>query len=261
MKVQPRMVLILVLVFVWTPKIFAKSKKEIKYDPSQFATETVLPSLDNMTAVLGRAINFTDRVELSLMFNYNMSEAIYNPMGASGHLSYHFNNIHSLGVEIGYHLDGLSPGGINLRDDVIIVSGGGGASTGNTGFDGGLTDQKNYSFNLRYEFDAYYGKISLAKDAVMNMSLFGILGAGAYMMGSEMFPMATLGFGQKMFISKNVAIRIDLVARLYNGPDITSGEDDITTNLTTGNTRADIKDFDTALQTDLSVLTGLSFIF
>ena len=57
---------------------------------------------------------------------------------------------------------------------------------------------------------------------VMNINLFGILGAGYIQMGSTGVPALNLGAGQNFFLTKNFGIRFDLRFLIFQGPDATS---------------------------------------
>ena len=75
---------------------------------------------------------------------------------------------------------------------------------------------------LNYQFTAYYGKLSLSKQAVMNLSLYGLAGVGLVNWSDAAEVGLNFGVGQKLYFSPNLALRLDLTMAIYRGPDPTS---------------------------------------
>jgi len=70
-----------------------------------------------------------------------------------------------------------------------------------------------------YQYTAFYGKLSLTKDYVMNLSLYGLVGAGMIGIGDVNKPAFNFGLGQKFYFTPSFALRFDLRFLLYQGPD------------------------------------------
>ena len=92
-------------------------------------------------------------------------------------------------------------------------------------FNASLAPHKKSMIGLHYQYTAYYGKISLAKEMIMNLSLYGLMGGGAYIMDNYTAPMMNIGFGQRFYFTRNMAFRLDLLFSVYNGIDLTSTGD------------------------------------
>ena len=53
----------------------------------------------------------------------------------------------------------------------------------------------------------------------MNLSLYGLLGAGMIAIGDSSRPVVSAGLGQKFYFSPNFGLRFDLQVLAYRGPD------------------------------------------
>jgi outer membrane beta-barrel protein len=73
-----------------------------------------------------------------------------------------------------------------------------------------------------YQYTGFYGKISLSKEFVMNLSLYGLAGIGAFGIGDMVAPSVDLGIGQKLYFSPNFALRADFRLVVYQGPNVLS---------------------------------------
>ena len=59
--------------------------------------------------------------------------------------------------------------------------------------------------------------ISVFKDFVMNLSLYGLVGVGTIAIGDTMAPALNLGIGQKFYFGKRWGFRVDLGLLAYEG--------------------------------------------
>jgi outer membrane beta-barrel protein len=95
----------------------------------------------------------------------------------------------------------------------------------------GSTENLNLQFGPRpkwmilgnWQYTGFYGKLSFTKEFVMNLSLYGLAGAGALMIGDKVFPLVSAGLGQKFYFNPRFALRFDLRLLVYNGPNLLSG--------------------------------------
>jgi len=149
--------------------------------------------------------------------------------------------------------DGLQDRAKDLRDGNVLDSNGN-AGSGLT-FDPSEAPSKEFMLSAHYQYNAYYGKISLSKENVMNLTLSGLLGGGFYMIGSTLAPTLNFGLSQRLYFSKSVALRLDLLFSLYSGLDITSAPD-----LATGGPKPDESEFDSAILLDSNLFVGVSFL-
>ena len=72
-----------------------------------------------------------------------------------------------------------------------------------------------------FQYTAFYGKISISKQFVMNLMTYGLLGGGVTNYGGDIYPVLSFGIGQKYYVSKKLAVRLDLRSIIFNGPNVT----------------------------------------
>lgn len=249
MKITKKLILVLVTVLAST----AFSEVKITFPEEELATESTLPKFETRSAVKNRKVNHEGRFEINLMGGIVASEPIYDPLSYGLSLSYHFNNtkgIHIMGV---FFNEGLSSSGESLRDgDVISDSG---ATSGQT-FDALRAPYKEFMLAVHYQYTAYYGKISLTRDGIMNLSLSGLFGGGFYSMKGLTVPTVNFGVSQRLYFNSRVALRFDILFSLFNGPNITSAG----TLPTNGQPSLDVGAFDKTMQFDTNAYMGISFL-
>lgn len=191
--------------------------KKIRLADDELSQEAVMPVFDEKTVIKNRRVSHKKRIELGFYGGNVLSEAIYDPMTFGASVAYHFDNTHGLFINFGFYQDKLSGNGERLKNgDVFEVAG------ATQYFDASRAPQKEFMLAGHYQYSAYYGKVSLTKESVMNLSLYGLLGGGVYSIGGEISPMVNVGIGQRFYFTKNVAFRLDLLLSSYYGPDITS---------------------------------------
>lgn len=190
---------------------FAATTQVIEFPKEELASESVLPVFDRPEATKARLVTTAKRLELGLFGSYSLTEAFYNPM--------------SFGLMATYHLDETS--GINVLGAVY--------GSGISSYAGQLNPVPGTSppenLNLQYapapkylvlgsyQFTGFYGKISLTKETVMNLHLYGLAGLGMMGIGDKTVPVVNLGIGQKFYFGRSFALRFDLRGLIYSGPD------------------------------------------
>jgi outer membrane beta-barrel protein len=194
--------------------------KKIRLSEDELSQEAVMPVFDEKLVIKNRRVTHAKKIELGLYGGNVMSEAIYDPLTFGGSLAYHFDNTHGFFLAVGMYQDKLSSNGKRLKSgDVIPVGPIGGPKKY---FDASRAPHKEFMVAGHYQYTAYYGKVSLTKESVMNLSLYGLLGAGAYLMDGDVAPLINMGVGQRFYFTKNIAFRLDLLLSSFYGPDITS---------------------------------------
>ncbi len=231
----------------------ALAEVKINFPDEELATESALPKFETISAVKNRKVNHEGKFEINLMGGMVASEPIYDPLSYGLSLSYHFNNtkgIHIMGVLFS---EGLSGSGKSLRDGNVIT--GSGNTSGQT-FDALRAPYKEFMLSAHYQYTAYYGKISLTRENIMNLTLSGLIGGGFYSMKGLTAPTVNLGVSQRLYFNSRVALRFDILFSLFNGPNITSAGP-LPTN---GQPGPDAGAFDKAMQFDTNVFMGISFL-
>ncbi len=180
----------------------------------ELATESVLPVFDNAKSVLNRNITTKNRFELGGGVAFVLNEPFYSSMtyGVTG--TYHLNEVHGIQLTGNFWTTGLSQYGEQLKNGEGLLVG--------QRFDVSLAPQPKALFLANYQFTAFYGKISITKKTVMNLSTHGLAGLGVMQFDGSSPIVLTTGFGQRFYFTSRFALRWDLRLLMFQGPDPTS---------------------------------------
>lgn len=186
--------------------------EEIELPEDELARESVLPVFDKTVVVRNRAISLSKRFELSANMGLNMLEPFYESMVVGFGGAYHFNETH--GVNFTYMMlqDTLSSNAKALQAGQGIGS----------PYDVSKAPSVESLLIANYQMTAYYGKISVTKKKAMNLSLYGLAGAGLVNWSDSTNIALNVGIGQKLYFNNHFAFRADLSMAMYQGPDVTS---------------------------------------
>ncbi len=195
--------LLLSMTFISVGQVHAD---EIEFPEEELARESTLPIFDKQRAVLNRNVLTEKRFEFGIGGGLELNEPFYNDymFGAQG--TYNYNETSAINVQGLFWMDGLSDYGEQLKA---------GNRTGTTNtfppFDASKAPHPVWAIMANYQFIAYYGKISLTKQTVMNLNLFALAGLGYINMDSVSTVGFNFGLGQNFFITKNFGLRADYV--------------------------------------------------
>ncbi len=197
---------------------FTLFSTELKAEPIQFpdeelATESVLPIFDQPQAVKNRLVPLANRFEVGGGLSYDLVEPFFGPYGFNINASYNFTEEHGINVFYNSYLQG-NTSYVDQLNNIPNTS---------SKFNLQNAPAPKSLFLIDYQYTGFYGKLSLAKDFVMNLSLFGLLGAGGFQIGDSMNPVFNFGLGQKFYFNSSNAFRFDLRFNIYNGPNVVSG--------------------------------------
>lgn len=200
----------------------------IEFPEEELAKETVVPQFDSISSVKNKTVAVSGRFEVGLGGGLNLQEALYNNQNFHGNLHYNFSEIHAIGLTRFFISKGLSEMGKELKAGRGIEP---------DTFDASLAPSPESILLAEYQLTAYYGKISVTKSSVMNLALYGLLGGGTVSFLDSSSPTFSIGFGQKFYLNKHIAIRGDLRFVLYEGPnpvqdnpDLQTGDAPVSTN-------------------------------
>lgn len=194
--------------------VLSQENEVIEFPEEELASESVLPVFDKVFVVKNRNVVFSKRIELGLGGGIALTEALYDNKAGNINISYHFDETHSLNFFALAQANGLSSMGKNLAEGKGLLAG--------QTFDASLAPHPKSYMLLNYQMNAYYGKVSVTKQSVVNLSLYGLAGLGLVNFGDSNEVSLNLGLGQKIFFTPNFGLRLDLVLLAYNGPDPTS---------------------------------------
>ncbi|MCB0364841.1 MAG: outer membrane beta-barrel domain-containing protein [Bdellovibrionaceae bacterium] len=185
----------------------------IEFPTEELASESVLPVFDKVENVKNRNVVKAKRFEVGGGVGFNLMDAFYNPLNFHGSLTYHFDEIHGFNAAAAFWMSGLSSYGEQLKN---------GEGLDGDFFDASRAPSPKYMLMANYQYTAYYGKISLSKQWVMNLSLFGLAGIGTIAIGDDNVMALNMGLGENFYFTPNLALRIDLRMLVYRGPDPTT---------------------------------------
>jgi len=186
----------------------------IEFPEEELATESVLPVFDKTMVVRERTVKTAKRIEVGGGAGLNLVEPLYEQMVFNLTASYHLDELHGFNINSLFLSTGLSAAGEDLKAGNGLVP--------PNKFDASRAPTVESMFFLNYQFTAYYGKISLAKQTVMNLSLYGTAGVGMVNWSDASEIGLSAGVGQKLYFTPNVGLRLDLMLALYQGPDPTN---------------------------------------
>ncbi len=233
--------LILILCFAYTAH-----SEVIEFPTEELARESVLPKFKHNKSVMNKNIPLEGRVEVNLAAGFALNEAYYNPLSVGGGATYYLTDIHGINLSVNQCAEGVSSYAKQLQSGEGLKSG---------TFDPSLAPSAERLVLLNYQYSAFYGKISLTKQGVMNLAVYGLLGGGAIQIGSTNALVINFGVGQKFYFSPNWALRMDLNLYSYNAPDPAS------IPLLTGSAERTYNDFDIKNYISSNISLGLSFLF
>ena len=182
----------------------------IQFPDKELASESVYPVFDHPEGVKQRLVPTARRIELGVVGSYALTEPFFNPIAIGVTGSYHINETHAINLLGLSYLGGISNYAKQINE------------TQNIQFNAQYAPEPKYLLLGSYQYTGYYGKISLSKDTVMNLSLYGLFGIGMIGIGDASNPVLSLGIGQKFYLNRSFAFRFDLRALAYQGPDVTS---------------------------------------
>lgn len=203
----------LLLSFSLILPLFAQAAERIEFPEEELAKESVVPVFENSRSVLNRNVLTKGRFEVGGGAGLSLNEAFYNPVNYGFTASYHFDEQHAAHFTGTFWMDGLSTYGEQLERGEGLTG---------ANFDATYAPHPKSMFLANYQFTAFYGKISLSKQSVMNLTLHGLAGLGMIQMDGASPITANLGFGQRFFFTPRFALRMDLSLLIYQGPDATS---------------------------------------
>lgn len=182
--------------------------EQIEFPTNELAKESVLPVFENTRAVLNRNIVTKGKIDFGLGAGMELNEPYYADMIYQAEATYHFTETSGFNVQGIFWQNGLSSYGKQLASE--------------QNFDASSAPHSKWTVIGNYQFVAYYGKISITKHSVMNLNLYGLAGLGYINMGSTSTIGLNLGIGQNFFLTKKLALRVDIRMLIFRGPNAAS---------------------------------------
>ena len=192
---------------------FSSSAIKIRFPSEELASETVLPIFQPKRMVLDRRVTLKKRVEIGATLSIGLDEPFYFPFYGTGLLSFYFSELHGVSVTGTYFYPKKSGASEALSRGEGLKAG--------ARFDVFKAPYPQMMNFLNYQFNPFYGKISLSKILDLNLSIYTYAGPGLIVFNDgNMVPAANIGIGQKLYFNKWVALRGDFGAYGYYGPAV-----------------------------------------
>lgn len=224
------------------------SAERIEFSEDELSRETVLPVFEKFEAVKKRNVETTGRFEVGFNGGLLLNEAFYSLLNVELNGAYHFTENNAVSASFTFFTDGLTDNGETLRNGDGIPG----------TFDPSLAPHPSSMILAHYQLKAYYGKISITKQAVMNLLLYFQLGGGFITIGEESNLVISGGMGQNFYISNQLALNFNLLFYSYNGPDPTNLK--VGGHPATGSGDRIYSEFEEKLYINSKLTVGLSYL-
>ncbi len=184
---------------------------DIQFPEEELARESVYPVFDNPTAVKRRNVVLENRVEFGLYGGWSLNDALADPMTGGLMIAYNFTEIHAFQLQGGVFSTSKSQY-VSGIEEKLPASGG----------DLKYIPQPKYLVMGNYQITPFYGKLSITKQTVMNLSLFATAGLGTIAIGDSSYMAFSLGIGQKLYFTDRIGLRADLKMLIHQAPNTLS---------------------------------------
>lgn len=229
------------VVTIWPDDVKAE---KMAFPEEELAKESVLPIFDVPNSVRNRTVAVAGKMEVGGFLGSVTDEAIYNQnqFGLLG--TYHLDEVHALNLSYGMMASGVGSYAKTLE--------------GSVGLDLSKTFGPKSYFLANYQLTAFYGKLSILKNVVVNTHLYGLIGLGTVLYDGMSSMALDFGLGQRFYIFKNFALRFDLKLVRFTGPNPVV-ERALRTQVASGTMK--ISEFETTNYLLTHLTGGLVFLF
>ncbi len=193
---------VLITLLVAVISISAIADVDVPLD--ELAQESVYPVFDNSVSLKNRNIKDAQAFDIGIFGGLALTEPISNTTKAGVVFNYHLNENHSLGILFAKNSTGLSADAQGLKKDF--------------GLDFARAPYMEYSLMADYNFKLYYGKLSLAKNAVMNTSLYLSSSLGVVKYIHKSYPALAVGVGERFYFTNHFSLKVDLRFYAHQAP-------------------------------------------
>lgn len=204
--------------FIIASSVTAHAVK-IEFPEEELAQESVYPVFDTPVAVKSKNVVTSKHFEASIFTGWTLNDAIVDPLNFGGTVTYHLNDIHAIELYATFFSASVSSYGEQLQ--------------AGAGFNLRSIDQvpkPSMAFMGSYQITPWYGKISLTKQTVWNMMIYGIGGVGLITFdnsdlingtynGGDSSILFDAGLGLKVYFTNKLSLITDLRYLFYQGPN------------------------------------------
>lgn len=225
----------------------------VELPQEELAQESVYPVFDKPVSVKNRNVLTAGKFEVGGYYGNALTEPIFNvsKFGLAGY--YHWTEEHAIGALYEKNAAGLSKYGEQLTD---VKS-----SDGSTiRLDFNRAPAPDSTLMVDYNFKAFYGKMSLSKSIVFNLTTLGSVAAGMVSYANKAYPGIAVGLGQKYYMTNQFSLRVDLRMFMNNAP-IPFFKGNATTSLDPTKTAPAFDQFEERLTYTTNLNVGLNYMF
>lgn len=165
----------------------------------ELTQETVYPVFDNPVSVKNRNVQDSGALDIGIFGGLALTEPISSATKFGLDVNYHLNHTHSLGLFFAKNTSGLSRDAQGLKDQF--------------GLDFNRAPKLDYSLMGDYNYKAFYGKLSLTSNGVINTTIYGSFAGGIVKYVHKSYPALAVGIGERFYFSNSFSLKLDL--RLY----------------------------------------------
>lgn len=195
---------IVICIFTLSISLNLKAADTVEVPEDELTHETVYPIFDNPVSVKNRNVKDQETFDIGLFGGLAITEPIANTSKQGLVINYHLNHSHSLGILWANNSNGLSNDAQGLKEDF--------------GLDFTRAPYPQYSLMADYNYKAFYGKLSITKDGVINTSLYGSFAAGIVKYVHKSYPAVALGIGERFYFGSHWSIKLDLRVYAHQAP-------------------------------------------
>ncbi len=197
-----------VLKFLLTAAIVASGTAahaaDLDVPKDELTQETVYPVFDNPVSVKNRNVQDSGAVDIGVFGGLALTEPISSATKFGADINYHFNHIHSIGVFFAKNTSGLSRDAQGLKDQF--------------GLDFNRAPKLDYTFMADYNYKAFYGKLSLTSNGVINTTIYGSFAGGMVKYVHKSYPALAVGIGERFYFTKSLSLKLDLRFYAHTAP-------------------------------------------
>jgi outer membrane beta-barrel protein len=182
----------------------AEDEARMEVPSDELAKESVYPVFEDSVSVKNRNVATAKRFDIGIFGGLALTEPIFNTIkfGLAG--NYHFSEEHSLGLIFTINNSGLSRDAQEIKDTFNL--------------DFTRAPKPKLSVFGDYNYKPFYGKLSIAKNAVINTTIYGSLGLGMVQYDHKSFPGISVGVGERFYLGRNFSIKTDFRLIMHNAP-------------------------------------------
>lgn len=177
----------------------AKANESYEIPKDELAQESVYPVFDKPYSVKSRNVVTEKKIDLGVFYGMALTEPIHNVSKLGLNVNYHMSEDYSLGLLYAKNSTGFTSYAKNLEDTYDL--------------DFKRSPYPTDTLMLDWNIKAYYGKMSLTKETVMNTTLYGSLAGGIVKYIHKSYPAIAAGLGTRFYFTNQFSLKADL--RLY----------------------------------------------